>query len=142
MGFMQIPRKVDYAIRAAIYLAAQDPEKTCSSGEIAENQGIPRKFLEKIIQNLTRSGLVKSKRGSDGGYSLARPTHEITLRDIIEAVEGPITLNVLMDERNTGLVVWSEIQRKIIDTFAHTTLADAKLTPSGALLSASLSSAA
>ncbi len=142
MGFMQIPRKVDYAIRAAIYLAAQDPEKKCSSGEIAENQGIPRKFLEKIIQNLTRSGLVKSKRGTDGGYSLARPTHEITLRDIIEAIEGPITLNVLMDERYTGLMVWSEIQRKIIDTFARTTLADAKLTPSGALSSASLSSAA
>ena len=142
MGFMQIPRKVDYAIRAAIYLAAQDPEKKCSSGEIAENQGIPRKFLEKIIQNLTRSGLVKSKRGTDGGYSLARPTHEITLRDIIEAIEGPITLNVLMNERYTGLVVWSEIQRKIIDTFTRTTLADAKLTPSGALSSASLSSAA
>ncbi|NIO08937.1 MAG: Rrf2 family transcriptional regulator, partial [Deltaproteobacteria bacterium] len=50
MGFMQIPRKVDYAIRAAIYLAGQDPEKTCSSGEIAQNQKIPRKFLEKIIQ--------------------------------------------------------------------------------------------
>ena len=83
MGFMKIPRKVDYAIRAAIYLAAQDPEKKCSTGEIAEKQGIPRKFLEKIIQNLTRSGLVKSKRGSDGGYSLARPTHEISLRDII-----------------------------------------------------------
>jgi len=142
MGFMQIPRKVDYAIRAAIYLAAQDPEKKCSTGEIAENQGIPRKFLEKIIQNLTRSGLVKSKRGSDGGYSLARPTHEISLRDIIEAVEGPISLNVLMDERCTRLGVWSEVQRKLVDTFAGTTLADPKLTLPRALSSASLSSAA
>ncbi len=130
MGFMQIPRKVDYAIRAATCLAAQDREKKRSSGEIAENQGLPRKFLGKIIQNLTRSGLVKSKRGfDDGGYSLARPNHKITL-------------NVLMDEPYTGLVVWSEIQRKIIDTFARTTLADAKLTPSGALSSASLSNAA
>lgn len=142
MGFMKIPRKVDYAIRAAIYLAAQDPEKKCSTGEIAENQGIPRKFLEKIIQNLTRSGLVKSKRGSDGGYSLARPTHEISLRDIIEAVEGPISLNVLMDEQSTRLGVWSEVQRKLVDTFACTTLADAKLTSPRPLSSASLSSAA
>ncbi len=142
MGFMRIPRKVDYAIRAAIYLAAQHPEKKCSTGEIAENQGIPRKFLEKIIQNLTRSGLLKSKRGSDGGYSLARPTHEISLRDIIEAVEGPISLNVRMDEQCDRLGVWSEVQRKLVDSFACTTLADAKLTPSRPLSSASLSSAA
>ncbi len=142
MGFMRIPRKVDYAIRAAIYLAAQHPEKKCSTGEIAENQGIPRKFLEKIIQNLTRSGLLKSKRGSDGGYSLARPTHEISLRDIIEAVEGPISLNVLMDEQCNRLGVWSEVQRKLVDSFASTTLADAKLTNPQPLSSASLSSAA
>ncbi len=142
MGFMRIPRKVDYAIRAAIYLAAQHPEKKCSTGEIAENQGIPRKFLGKIIQNLTRSGLLKSKRGSDGGYSLARPTHEISLRDIIEAVEGPNSLNVLMDEQCNRLGVWNEVQRKLVDSFACTTLADAKLTPPRPLSSASLSSAA
>ena len=57
MGLMQIPRRVDYGLRAVIYLSGQDPEKCCSIAEIAKQQGMPRKFLEKIIQDLIRGGL-------------------------------------------------------------------------------------
>lgn len=151
MGVMQVPRKVDYALRAAIYLAAQDPEKNCPTAEIAENQRVPRKFLEKIIQDLIRSGLLKSRRGPNGGYSLARPPHEISFRDVIEAAEGPIALNVCMDQHLSCdllpqcamLGVWTEVQRKVVDVFTRTTLADVKLTPCQALSpSTSLSSAA
>ena len=60
---MQIPRRVDYGLRAVIYLAIQDPEKCCSITEIAKQQGVPKKFLKKIIQDLLRCGLIKSKRG-------------------------------------------------------------------------------
>ena len=99
MGIMQIPRRVDYGLRAAIYLSTQDPDRSCSLAEIAKRQGIPRKFLEKIIQNLIRSGLVKSKRGPDGGYTLTKSPDEILFQDIIESLEGPIAVNDIL-ERN------------------------------------------
>lgn len=151
MGIMQIPRRVDYGLRAAIYLSTQDPDRSCSLAEIAKHQGIPRKFLEKIIQNLIRSGLVKSKRGPDGGYTLTKSPDEISFQDIIESLEGPIAVNVCMDQhlscdhlpRCTMMGVWSEIQREVIDIFARTTLADLQRTPCQALMtSSSLSSAA
>ncbi len=151
MAVMQIPRRVDYGLRAVIYLSTQDPERNCSTAEIAKHQAVPRKFLEKIIQDLIHSGLVKSKRGPDGGYTLARPPREISFQDVIEALEGPITVNVCMDQhlscdhlpRCTMMGVWSEVQRKVVDVFAHTTLADLQRTPCQALLSSSsLSSAA
>lgn len=151
MGVMQIPRRVDYGLRAAIYLSTQAPDRSCSLAEIAKHQGVPRKFLEKIIQDLIRSGLVKSKRGPDGGYTLARSPDEISFQDIIEALEGPIAVNVCMNQRLscnhlsrcTMLGVWSEIQHKVVDVFARTTLADLQQTPRRALTaSSSLSSAA
>ncbi|MGH7773346.1 MAG: RrF2 family transcriptional regulator [Candidatus Binatia bacterium] len=143
MGVMQIPRRVDYGLRAAIYLSTQDPDRSCSIAEISRHQGVPRKFLEKIIQDLIHSGLVKSKRGPDGGYTLARSPREISFQDVIEALEGPIAVNVCMDQhlscdhlpRCTMLGVWNEVQRKVVDVFAHTTLADLQQTPCQALLS-------
>lgn len=151
MAVMQIPRRVDYGLRAVIYLSNQDRERNCSLGEIAKEQGVPRKFLEKIIQNLIHSGLVKSKRGPYGGYALARSPDAISFQDVIEAVAGPIAVNVCMDDafncdhlpRCTMTGVWSEVQRKVIEVFNQTTLADLKATPCQALLnSSSLSSAA
>ncbi len=151
MGLMQIPRKVDYGLRAAIYLSTQDRQRNCSLAEIAEHQGVPRKFLEKIIQGLIHSGLVKSKRGPDGGYALARAPGEISFREIIEALEGPIAVNVCMDQhmscshlpRCAMVGVWHEIQRRVVEVFARTTLADLQGTPWQPLVgSSSLSSAA
>ncbi len=151
MGVMQIPRRVDYGLRAAIYLSIQDPDRSCPIAEIARHQGVPRKFLEKIVRDLIHSGLVRSKRGPYGGYSLARSPREISFQDVIEALEGPIAVNVCMDQhmncdylpRCTMLGVWNEVQRKVTDIFTHTTLADLTRTPCQALLSSSsLSSAA
>jgi Rrf2 family protein len=134
---LQIPRKVDYALRAVIYLSARDPGKSCSAAEIAEHQSIPRKFLEKITQDLIRGGLVRSKRGPDGGYHLARPPREISFRDVIEAVEGPIAVNVCLEahakcdhlSKCTMLGVWKEVQERVVEVFARTTLADLPPTP-------------
>lgn len=151
MGLMQVSRRVDYGLRAVIYLSYQDPEKSCCLAEIAKQQGIPRKFLEKIIQDLIHGGLVRSKRGADGGYALARSPSEISFQHVIEALEGPIAVNVCMDEhlscghqpRCTMIGVWKEVQRKIVDVFTRTTLADLKRTPCKSLSpSSSLSSAA
>src|ERR671933_1376576 len=86
---MRVSAKADYAIRAALELAGADggPVK----GErIAQAQGIPLKFLENILLELRHHGLVQSQRGAEGGYWLARAPDEITLADVIRAVEGPL----------------------------------------------------
>ena len=151
MAVMQIPRRVDYGLRAVIYLAHQDPARSCSLSAIARHQGIPLKFLEKIIRDLNRGGLVKSKRGPDGGYSLTRLPSEISFQNVIEALEGPIAVNVCMDQhvscsqlpRCTMVGIWSEVQRKIVDVFTRTTLADVQGTSCPAPVnSSSLSGAA
>ncbi len=151
MGLMQIPRRVDYGLRAAVYLSGQDPEKCCSITEIAKRQNVPKKFLEKIIQDLIRGGLIKSKRGSCGGYTLARPAEAISIYDVIAAIEGPITVNACMEAHSSCdrlpccsmVAVWSEVQRKVTEVFTRTTLADLREQPCGAMAGTSpLSSAA
>jgi Rrf2 family protein len=149
MGLMQIPRRIDYGLRAVIYLSGQEPEKCCSIAEIARQQGVPKKFLEKIIQDLVRGGLIKSRRGSCGGYTLARAADAISIYDVIAAIEGPIAVNLCMESHSdcdqlphcTMVSVWSEVQRKVTEVFTRTTLAD--LRPRKAAIDASsLSSAA
>jgi Rrf2 family protein len=152
MGLMQISRRVDYGLRAVIYLSGQNPEKCCSITEIAKNQGMPKKFLEKIIQDLIRGGLIKSRRGSCGGYTLARAAERISFYDVIEAVEGPIAVNACMDHqlgcdqipRCTMIGVWSEVQRTVTDVLSRTTIADLQQRACKELIvaSSSLSSAA
>jgi Rrf2 family protein len=86
---MRISAKSDYAIRAAAELAAAAPG-LLKGEQLAANQSIPLKFLENILSELRHAGLVASHRGADGGYSLARPPREITLADVIRAVDGPL----------------------------------------------------
>jgi Rrf2 family protein len=86
---VRVSAKVDYALRAMTELAAAPPGPV--KGErIATAQAIPSKFLENILIELRHAGLVVSQRGADGGYRLARPGAEITVADVIRAVEGPI----------------------------------------------------
>ncbi len=151
MGLMQIPRRVDYGLRAIIYLAGQDPNKCSSIAEISQRQGVPKKFLEKIIQDLMRGGLIQSKRGPCGGYTLARSPGQISVQQVIEAIEGPIAINVCMSEehhcdqepRCAMVGIWGEIQRKVNEVITKTTLADLQRTPCRvSAQSSSLSSAA
>ena len=89
---MQVSAKIDYALRAAAELARAAAEETGPvKGEtISESQGIPKKFMENILHDLKRSGIVRTRRGASGGYWLALPAEEIALADIIRAVEGPL----------------------------------------------------
>lgn len=89
---MQVSAKTDYALRAAAELARAATEETGPvKGEtISEIQGIPKKFMENILHDLKRSGIVRTRRGASGGYWLALPAEEISLADIIRAVEGPL----------------------------------------------------
>lgn len=86
---MRTTAKADYAVRAAIELAASG-DGPVKAEQIAEAQGIPLNFLENILAELRRAGLAQSRRGASGGFLLARPPEEITLADVIRAVEGPL----------------------------------------------------
>jgi Rrf2 family protein len=86
---MRISARADYAVRAAVELAAAGEGPT-KGDAIARSQGIPLKFLENILGDLRHSGIVRSQRGADGGYWLARPADQITVADVIRAVDGPL----------------------------------------------------
>lgn len=129
MSVMQIPRKIEYALRAMIHLA-DVPEGVANGNQIAEAEHIPKYFLEKVIRDLMRSGLVRSRRGPGGGYQLGRPPEAISFKDIIEAVEGPINLNVCLEDSNTCSLqprcrmfrVWEDGQRALLEVFSQTSL--------------------
>jgi Rrf2 family protein len=90
---MQLTRGTDYGIMGMVYLAMQPFEKVTLLHEVAESQDIPESYLAKIFQDLSKEGLICSRRGAKGGFCLARPASEITLLQVIEALEGPIALN-------------------------------------------------
>lgn len=129
MSVMQIPRKIEYALRAMIHLA-DVPEGVANGIQIAAHEHIPKYFLEKVIRDLMRSGLVRSRRGPGGGYQLSRPAETISFKDIIEAVEGPINLNVCLEDSSTCNLqprcrmfrVWEHGQRVLLEVFSQTNL--------------------
>ncbi|MFP6664680.1 MAG: Rrf2 family transcriptional regulator [Deltaproteobacteria bacterium] len=139
MPLMQVSRRLDYALRAALHLARQAPDHTCSVAEISATESVPKKFLEKILQDLIRRGIVRSKRGAHGGYLLAKAPSEISFRDVMEAVEGPLALNVCVGEGDHTLCsvssgcgmqhIWAEGQRRLVDLFSKTRLSDLALRP-------------
>jgi Rrf2 family protein len=86
---VRVSAKADYALRAAIELATA-PDGPVKGDRIAQAQGIPVKFLENILGDLRQAGVVRSQRGAEGGYWLARPPAEITLAEVIRAVDGPL----------------------------------------------------
>ncbi len=129
---MKLTRGGEYGIRGVLYLAQQNDGKVSMLSAIAKTQDVPPRFLAKIFQALAKAGVVKSHRGAKGGFSLARPANEITIRDVIEAVEGPVLLNVCLtgpgectrDEICPMHAVWSEAQEKMMSVLASSNFAD------------------
>ncbi len=96
---MNINQATDYAFRAVLYLAGQPAGEMVEAESIARQQVVPMRFLLKIMPSLIKAGIVKSRRGVGGGYTLARSPEEISLLDVLVAIEGPIFLNrCLIDE--------------------------------------------
>jgi Rrf2 family protein len=87
---MRVTAKADYAVRAVVELAAVDPTSPRKVDDVAQAQDIPLSFLENILTQLKSAGVVRSLRGPDGGYWLARPPEQISLAEVIRAVEGPL----------------------------------------------------
>ncbi len=129
---MRVSAKADYAIRAAAELAAADPTVPLKAERISDAQDIPVKFLETILLELKRAGIVRSQRGPDGGYALARPAVEVNLADVIRAVDGPLA-NVRGERPEhtsyTGVAeplttVWIAVRAALREVLEATTLAD------------------
>ncbi|HET9288436.1 MAG TPA: Rrf2 family transcriptional regulator [Gaiella sp.] len=127
---MRVSAKVDYALRAMLELAAAGG--LVKAEQLATVQGIPRKFLETILLDLRHAELVASRRGVEGGYALGRPADEISLADVIRAVEGPIATvrGVRPDEvayegaAQALALVWIELRAAMRGVLDETTLAD------------------
>ncbi|GAB4389810.1 MAG: Rrf2 family transcriptional regulator [Thermodesulfovibrionales bacterium] len=127
---MFVTRLSDYAIRCVLYLS-RNGGRLASVGEIAESMYVPKNFLAKILQKLVKAGIVKSTRGAKGGFQLARQASEISLLDVLEAVQGPTAVNVCaIDSRQCGLSstcavhpVWVSIREMIERELAAQTFA-------------------
>ncbi|MBA2609832.1 MAG: Rrf2 family transcriptional regulator [Actinobacteria bacterium] len=87
---MHITAKAEYAMRALLTLAASPDGQTLTADKLAAAQSLPVKFLENILVDLRRGGLVRSQRGPEGGYRLARPANTITAADVLRLVDGPL----------------------------------------------------
>ncbi|MFB6620353.1 RrF2 family transcriptional regulator [Streptomyces sp. NPDC085524] len=87
---MRISARADYAVRAALQLASSEDDGPVKAEAIADAQDIPHKFLEGILNDMRRGGLVLSQRGGNGGYRLAKPAWSITIADVIRIVDGPL----------------------------------------------------
>ncbi len=119
---MQITRQADYAIRAVLYLARLGPNQRAATSTVAQEQRIPPSFLAKIISQLSIAGLLHTSRGARGGVSLAREPKDISLLDVVEAIDGPILLNECVGESGTCTFedkcplhsIWSEAQVQLI----------------------------
>ncbi|HSY39185.1 MAG TPA: Rrf2 family transcriptional regulator [Polyangia bacterium] len=129
---MRVTTRTRYAIRALYHLAFHRSGQATQAKEIAEVQKIPLRFLEQILQDLRRAGLIEARRGPRGGYALARPPAEISMADVLRAVRGPLEELLGVEEPDAGTatpndvpaLVWGEVGSRLIGVLEQSTLAD------------------
>lgn len=135
---MHVSARVDYGTRAMIELAAAwavDPQQLTKGDALAQAQGIPAKFLEGILRQLRQAGLVASQRGAEGGYRLDRAPTDITIADIVRALDGPLA--AVRDLRPEDVHyaggadhlrdVWVALRSAMREVLEHTTVADVQV---------------
>lgn len=128
---MQITRQADYAIRAVRYLSRQEENQRSATSTVAREMKIPPSFLAKIISQLSIAGLLHTSRGARGGVTLARDPEDISLLDVVEAIDGPILLNECVgDPGNCDFAeecamhpIWQEAQETLVKRLRETTFA-------------------
>jgi Rrf2 family protein len=128
---MRLTRGADYGTRGIIRLAQMPPNAVVLVSEIAAAEGLPESYLAKIFQDLAKEGIIHSHRGAKGGFSLARPAEQITLRQIIEAIEGPIALNRCLTREGCECLdtcavypILAQAQEQLLSTLDAATLHD------------------
>jgi Rrf2 family protein len=128
---MQITRQADYAVRAVLHLARMGNTERAATSTVAKEQNIPPSFLAKIISQLSIAGLLHTSRGARGGVTLAREPKDITLLEVVEAIDGPIQLNECVG--NDGVCtfegdcpikpVWCNAQEELVQRLKRTNFA-------------------
>jgi Rrf2 family transcriptional regulator, cysteine metabolism repressor len=142
---MMFSTKAEYGVRVMVELARRAGEAPIPLAEIAEHDGLPLAYLEHLVARLRKAGLVDSRRGSHGGYLLARPASEITMAEVVEALEGSIAPIECISEAADGSIVcaresvvdhvcptkllWTRVRSSIVGTLRDTTLADLLVGP-------------
>ncbi len=146
---MMFSTKAEYGVRVMVELARRAGEDPIPLTEIAEHDGLPLAYLEHLVARLRKAGLVDSRRGSRGGYLLARPPGEITMAEVVEALEGSIAPIECISQSDDGSIVcaresadpgqpahvcptkllWTRVRFSIVRTLQETTLSDLVLSP-------------
>jgi Rrf2 family protein len=127
---MQITRQADYAVRAVLYLAQLGPEQRAATSQIAQEKQIPPSFLAKIVSQLSVAGLLQTSRGARGGVSLARAPQDISVLEVVEAIDGPILLNECVASSSVCVFgdtcpmrpLWCDAQAELVGRLKSTTL--------------------
>lgn len=129
---MRLTKGADYGARGVVHLAKLPPNAVALVSHIAKAEGVPESYLAKIFQGLAKEGIVRSHRGAKGGFSLARPAKEISFRQVIEAVDGPVALCQCLNpdkgcDRVAGCSLYpilAQAQARLLSVLDNTTLLD------------------
>lgn len=129
---MQLTRAADYAVRVMIHMAGLPPGTRASRSELAEAVECPEQFLSKVLQSLTRAGLVVSHRGNTGGFELPADRRAATMLEVVEALEGRIRLNLCLTSEHActrqawcpAHDVWAEAQESLVSVLQKATISD------------------
>ena len=142
---MMFSTRAEYGVRVMVDLARRGGVDPVPLGEIADGEGLPLAYLEHLVARLRRAGLIESRRGARGGYLLARPAREITMAEVVEALEGSIAPIECISEAADGSIVcsresspdhvcptkllWTRVRYSIVNTLRETTLAELLVSP-------------
>jgi Rrf2 family protein len=129
---MQLTRAADYAVRVMIHLASQPDHTRASRADLAQAAECPEQFLSKVLQSLTRAGLVVSHRGNTGGFELPLSRQNVSVLDVVEAIEGPVRLNLCLTADQAcarqgwcpAHPVWVEAQRAMAEVLRNAFIRD------------------
>jgi Rrf2 family protein len=129
---MRLTNTADYAIRCMIYIASLPPEHAVLRRDVATAQSIPSSFTAKILRDLARAGLLRSTRGPHGGFVIGRPANEISLLEVVEAIEGPLSLTQCVPDPEgcqhsyncPANAVWASLQEQLAGLLRGVSLED------------------
>jgi Rrf2 family protein len=129
---MQLTRAADYAVRVMVHLAGLPPSARVSRGDLSDAADCPEQFLAKVLQSLTRAGLVISHRGNTGGFELNEPHRSASILEVVQAIEGPLRLNLCLTSDHACVrqtwcpvhMVWSDAQDAMLSVLSSAKIDD------------------
>lgn len=120
---MRVSQRLDYALRAVVLLAGRVQGSWTAAGELAQRLALPKRFVEQQISALARAGVLESRRGASGGCRLARPANQITVREVIEAIDG-VVLDIPRQSGSAVAEFWQQAATALSEVAAWATIED------------------